>query len=41
MVVAVGPVYRNLSDVVDVFKSAVTDFKGCLSKCLSLILHTV
>lgn len=41
MAATVGSVCQNLSDVVVAFKSVVIDFKGSLSKCLSLIFHAI
>jgi len=41
LMAAAGPVCQNLSKVVDAIKSTVVDFKGSLSKCLSLIFHTI
>lgn len=44
LMAAAGPVCQNLSKVVHAIKSTVVDFKGSLSKCLSLIsliFHTI
>lgn len=38
---AVGSIWQNLSDVVNAFKSTVIDFKGSLSKCLSLRFQAI
>lgn len=38
---AVGSIWKNLGDVVNAFKSTVIDFKGSLSKCLSLRFQAV
>lgn len=38
---AVGSIWQNLSDIVNAFKSTVTDLKGNLSKCLSLRFQAI
>lgn len=38
---AVGCIWQNLSDIVNAFKSTVTDFKGSLSKCLNLRFQAI